>query len=288
MLITVATRKSPLARKQTELAVEWIVERLPRCEVTTLPLSTQVDERLSWSLEKRGSLGLFTKELEEALLEGTAEIAIHSAKDLPTTLPEGLSIAGYLPRGNPHDTMILRHDVNGEPRTIASASPRRRHQLMQRFPDASWTSIRGNVETRLNKIQAGAADASILASVGLERLSIASHQGLKFETLSIESMVPAPGQAAIAIECKTSDLPYYQGLFCEKTFEAVELERAFLRRIGGGCQTPVGAYYDQSALHIYHPTCGYQKRALDLPDHKNLDPFIDTLINELNLKNRDV
>ena len=287
MPTTLATRKSPLALKQAELAIAWIMERLPECEPVLLPLSTQVDERLNWSLEKRGGLGLFTKELEAALLAGKAELAVHSAKDLPTTLPEGLSIAGYLPRGDPRDMLVLRNEIGENPESIATGSPRRRQQLSQRFPLAKWTNIRGNVATRLNKIQGAEADASVLACVGLERLGINSHTGLTFETLPIESMVPAPGQAAIAIECKTADLPRYQGIFCEKTYFAVELERAFLRSLGSGCQTPVGAYYDHSALHIYHPVCGYQKRVLDLQDHENFDPLMVQLKNDLNLKNTD-
>lgn len=283
MPVTIATRKSPLARKQTELVVDWIMERSQGCETEILPLSTQVDERLNWSLEKRGGLGLFTKELENALLQGDAELAVHSAKDLPTTLPDGLCIAGYLPRGNPQDMLVLRKGAEADPKTIATSSPRRRNQLKQRFPDAEWTNIRGNVSTRLRKIQEGVADASILACAGLDRLNITCHEGLVFESLPVASMVPAPGQAAIAIECRAADLPKYQGLFCEQTRQAVELERAFLRGLGSGCQTPFGVYFAEGTLHLYHPKCGYLNQALELPADVNLAPLVDQLLNDLNL-----
>lgn len=280
----IATRKSPLARKQTQLVLDWFAAQKVAYQAEILPLSTQVDERLNLSLEQRGGLGLFTKELEEALLEERATLAVHSAKDLPTILPQGLCIAGYLPRGNPQDMLVTRKGLDAEPATIATSSPRRRDQLKERFPNTEWTSIRGNVATRLQKINEGSADASILACAGLERLGIESYEGLKFEKLSIEAMVPAPGQAAIAIECREADLPRFQGLFCEQTFQAVEFERAILRGLGSGCQTPVGAYYSEGTLHLYHPKCRYQNQALDLPNDGNFESLVSEILEQLDLK----
>jgi len=198
--IQIATRKSPLAIRQTDFVVDWLREKLPEETFEQLPLSTKIDERLNWSLEKRGGLGLFTKELEEALLDGRATLAVHSAKDLPTTLTDGLHIAGYLPRANPRDVLVKRLDCE-KPAVIASSSPRRRAQLSELYPEAEWTTIRGNVATRLRKIAEGEADASLLAAAGLERLEISGHEGLEFIELPIEQCVPAPGQAAIAIQC---------------------------------------------------------------------------------------
>ena len=149
----IATRKSPLALKQTELVRAYLAEKLPERSYESLELSTKVDERLNWSLEKRGGIGLFTKELEDALIERRAELAIHSAKDMPTTLPKELAIAGYLPRARVNDVLVHRKD-SPNPQTIASSSPRRRIQVGLLYPEAKWTTIRGNVDTRLRKIAA--------------------------------------------------------------------------------------------------------------------------------------
>ncbi|NCG08636.1 MAG: hydroxymethylbilane synthase [Verrucomicrobia bacterium] len=279
----IATRKSPLARKQTELVCECLRAHHSETVINVLPLSTKVDERLNWSLEKRGGLGLFTKELEAALLDGRADLAVHSAKDMPTAQPDGLSIAGYLPRATSEDVLIYREGSLPAPKTIATSSPRRRAQLQLRFPDTEWTTLRGNVATRLQKIQEGQADATVLAAAGLERLEITSWEGLCFEPLSIDAMVPAPGQAAIAVECRSEDLAQFKGIFCEHTGRAVELERAFLRGLGSGCQTPVGAYFEKDSFHVYHPTTGYRIFPLDLPNLGETQTVANGIISDLNL-----
>lgn len=280
--IQIATRKSPLALKQTELVLNWLKAKLPEENFAPLPLSTKVDERLNWSLEKRGGLGLFTKELEEALIDGRASLAVHSAKDLPTTLTDGLHIAGYLPRANAKDVLVKRETCD-IPTSIASSSPRRRAQMAELYPDATWTTIRGNVATRLRKIAAGEADASMLAAAGLERLDINGHEGLKFIQLPIEQCVPAPGQAAIAIQCREADLERYQNLFCQPTKLAVTLERTFLHQLGGGCQTPVGAHYDGKRLAIFHPKTGYQSFELMLTDSDAIIPAVDRILKNLKI-----
>jgi hydroxymethylbilane synthase len=287
MPLVIATRKSPLARIQTDLVCELLRARQTECDPEVLPLSTKIDERLSWSLEKRGGLGLFTKELEEALFDKRADLAVHSAKDLPTTLPDGLSIAGYLPRAAAHDVLVYREGKMPELKTIATSSPRRRQQLKTRFPEAQWVTIRGNVATRLKKIQSGEADATVLAAAGLQRLNITSHEGLSFEALPIDKMVPAPGQAAIAVECREAERTNYESLFCEPTRKAVELERTFLRELGSGCQTPVGAYYADRNFHLFHPQCGYKKIPMDLPNIDQAATVICEIIKELNLKEQD-
>lgn len=278
--IQIATRKSPLALKQTALVVDWLKAKLPEEGFAPLPLSTKIDERLNWSLEKRGGLGLFTKELEEALIDGRATLAVHSAKDLPTTLTDGLHIVGYLPRAKAHDVLVQRLACE-RPSTIASSSPRRRAQMNALYPDARWTTIRGNVATRLGKIAGGEADASMLAAAGLERLEINGHEGLEFIQLPIEQCVPAPGQAAIAIQCREADLEHYQDLFCEPTKLAVTLERSFLHQLGGGCQTPVGAHYDGKHFFIYHPNSGYRSFELELNDCESIIPALDKVLKSL-------
>ena len=214
--IMLATRKSPLALKQAEMTMSWLQVKLPEDSFELLGVSTKVDERLSWSLEKRGGIGLFTKELEEALLDKRAELAVHSAKDMPTSFQNDLSIAGYLPRAKANDVLVVRNGKQNELKSIASSSPRRRAQVGKIHSNANWTAIRGNVGTRLKKITEGDADASLIAAAGLERLGIDSYEGLEFIELSIDECVPAPGQAAIAIQCRSSDLEKYEHLFVRK------------------------------------------------------------------------
>lgn len=276
----IATRKSPLALKQTEMVRACLAEKLPEGSYENLELSTQVDERLNWSLEKRGGIGLFTKELEDALIEGRAELAVHSAKDMPTTLPEGLAIAGYLSRARVNDVLVHRKD-SPNPQTIASSSPRRRVQAGLLYPEAKWTTIRGNVGTRLRKIAAGECEASLLAAAGLDRLDIAAFDGLEFLELAVEQVVPAPGQAAIAVQCRTEDLAKYKDLFCTDTKLAVTLEKAFLKRLGSGCQIPVGAYYKEGLFRIYHPEVGHRTFEIMLTALDQVEPELELVMEQL-------
>jgi hydroxymethylbilane synthase len=251
-IINIATRGSALARAQAELVRLHVEASLPgtRCEVVVM--TTTGDRQTQWTLEEHGGKGLFTKELEEALLEGRADIAVHSAKDLPTELPEALSIAGYLPRADPRDVLVRRID-RPTPALIACGSPRRREQGIQLWPGAKWTELRGNVGTRLRKVAEGEADATILAAAGLARLGIAEYEGLVFEPISIEQMVPAAGQAAIAVECRSADLPQFTPLFDVNTALCVGIERAVLAALGGGCHSATAAHYDGHTLHIHLP-----------------------------------
>ena len=278
--IQIATRKSPLALKQTEMVQAWLQEALPEEQFEELRLSTKVDERLTWSLEKRGGIGLFTKELEDALLDGRASIAVHSAKDLPTQFQADLCIAGYMPRARANDVLVHLSGTPA-PKTIATSSPRRRAQVGISQEQAEWTTIRGNVATRMRKIVEGEAEATLLAAAGLDRLEISSHEGLEFVELPIDQVVPAPGQAAIAIQCREADLPRYEHLFCETTKRAVTLERTFLRRLGGGCQTPVGAHYAEGTFYIFHPEIGHTTFEFELESIEEIDAILDSIFSDL-------
>ena len=280
--IQIATRKSPLARKQTELVREWLKQYQPNLTTCALPISTKVDERLSWSLEKRGGIGLFTKELEAALLDKSADLAVHSAKDMPTAFSQSLSIAGYLPRIQANDLLVRRKNCL-KPKTIASGSPRRRAQINVLYPDCEFLNIRGNVATRLEKIASGEADATLLAAAGLQRLGIEQHENLEFSQLPIEQSVPAPGQAAIAIQCRSEDVESYQNCFCPETKLAVSLERAFLRRLGSGCQIPVGAHLSENIFHTFHPETGYRAFPLELNCFDKIEPALDEILALLKL-----
>ena len=149
--IRIATRKSPLALRQSELVAESIRERFG-VEVTLIPMTTVGDQRLDWSLPQQGGKGVFTKELERAILDGRADLAVHSAKDMPVENPDGLAISAFLEREDPRDVLVLRSDSKRVIK-LASGSPRRMSQLKTQFPSVEWCEIRGNVETRLKKLQ---------------------------------------------------------------------------------------------------------------------------------------
>lgn len=269
--ITLATRKSPLALAQSKMVAAKIRETIG-VEVELLKMVTTGDRQAAWSLEKEGGKGLFTKELEDALLSGRADIAVHSAKDLPGEQPEGLEIRGYLPRADPRDVLVVRAGIES-PRTIATSSPRRRLQLSMLYPDAEFTEIRGNVDTRLRKIaEEGVADATVLAAAGLQRLGIGDWPGLEMRVLGFETMVPAVGQAAIAIQSKVGVLSNLQKCFDSETARAVELERAFQSALEGGCQTALGVHLRADTLWFFHDQIGLRSR-----------PISDAEINETDL-----
>jgi hydroxymethylbilane synthase len=150
-ILRLVTRGSRLALFQSNLVKDLIQSVQSDLSVKLVEITTTGDRQRNWSLEKQGGTGLFTKELEQQLLERDADIAVHSSKDLPAKIVDGLEIAGYLPREEPNDVLILRKDVE-IPQSLATGSPRRREQLLERFPDVKWMEMRGNVETRLNKI----------------------------------------------------------------------------------------------------------------------------------------
>lgn len=261
--LVLATRKSPLALAQTEQVAAHLRASLG-VETELLKIVTTGDQRTEWSLEKQGGKGLFTKELEQALLRGDADVAVHSCKDLPGEMPEGLAVAGYLPREDPRDVLVVREGVE-TPGLIATSSPRRRLQLAMLFPDAEFTEIRGNVDTRLRKIgQDQVADATVLAAAGLRRLGIPGWQGVAFHALGFEHMVPAVGQAAIALQTRQADAARLAVVLDARTARAVTLERAFQRALGGGCQTAFAAHVTADTLWFYHHEIGL--RSLPLSD----------------------
>ena len=212
-------------------------------------------------MEEKGGKGLFTKELEDALLEERADLAVHSAKDLPSEMPKGLSIAGFLARETPEDVLVLKDGVD-LPALIATGSPRRRVQLRYLYPQAEFVEIRGKVDTRLDKIASGYADATVLAAAGLNRLGIASWEGVSFKKLSLDECVPAVGQAAVAIQCRDEDVSLYEAALHTNTGVAVRLERAFMERLGGLFQVAFSVNYTDELLRIYHKDCGHETRSI--------------------------
>jgi hydroxymethylbilane synthase len=253
--LVLATRKSPLALAQTEMVAAHLRNQLG-VETELLKIVTTGDKQTEWSLEKRGGKGLFTSELEAALLRGEADVAVHSTKDLPGDMPAGLAIGGYMPRADARDVLVLHEGVE-TPTTIATSSPRRRLQVKLMFPEVQFTEIRGNVDTRLRKIgELRVADASILAAAGLKRLGIDAWPQVEFAPFEFGQMVPAVGQAAIAIQCREDDAAKFAAIFDAPTMRAVTLERAFQTALGGGCHTAFAAHATQDTLYLYHENTG--------------------------------
>ncbi len=281
--LILATRKSPLALAQTELVAAHLRERLG-AEVDLLKIVTTGDQQIEWSLEEKGGKGLFTSELEHALERGDADFAIHSTKDLPGEMAAGLAIAGYLPRADTHDVLVLRAGV-AKPKTIATASPRRRMQIATLFPEAQFTEIRGNVDTRLRKIGTDhLADATILAAAGLNRLGIGNWAGVEFHALGFEQMVPAVGQGAIAIQCRAVDAEKFRAVFDAPTFNAVAIERAFQNALGGGCHTALGVHATTDTLYFFHENTGIRLFPLNAAAVAAPTAYAQRILKELGLE----
>lgn len=256
--VVLATRKSPLALVQAEAVAARLREKLG-VETELLKIVTTGDQQADWSLENKGGKGLFTTELEQALLRGEADVAVHSTKDLPGDMPTGLAMAGYPPREDARDVLVLRAGV-AAPKSIATGSPRRRLQIATLYPNAAFTEIRGNVDTRLRKIaEGGVADATLLAAAGLNRLRIGNWTGVEFHALGFEQMVPAVGQAAIGVQCRAAEVEAFAPAFDAHTARFVNLERAFQAALGGGCHTAFAAHATADALYFFHHEVGQRK-----------------------------
>jgi len=249
--LILATRKSPLALVQTNMVAAHLAQALST-ETELLKIVTTGDKQAEWSLEQKGGKGLFTSELEAALLNKQADVAVHSTKDLPGEMPAGLAIAGYMPRVDPRDVLVIRAGLTA-PAKIATGSPRRRLQIARQFPGVEFTEIRGNVDTRLKKIaEQNVADGTVLAAAGLKRLGIAGWPGLEFRPLAYSEMVPAVGQGAIAVQCRAADAARFASAFDAATAQSVALERAFQNALGGGCHTAFGAHVETGMLYFFH------------------------------------
>jgi len=242
----VCTRGSKLARAQTELVAGLLRAAHPGLEVETVVISTAGDKDQVSSLSSGEGVGWFTSALQEALLRGDADFAVHSYKDLPTKQPEGLVVAAVPAREDPRDALVSRGDVAladlRERAVVGTSSARREAQLRVVRPDVHIRPIRGNVDTRLAKLDAGDYDAIVLAFAGLKRLGLA---GRASYVLSFDEMLPAPAQGALALECRAPDSATRALLAAVDDPEsrtAVEAERAFLAALEAGCSVPAAAW----------------------------------------------
>lgn len=243
-LIRVGTRGSPLALAQTTEVVESLRTQAPRIKFSVVRIQTSGDTMDSGAAVE--SKSMFSKEIEEGLLNGEIDIAVHSMKDLTTELPDGLIFGAVPQRANAHDALISRQNKKFEQlpagARIGTSSPRRKAQLLAARGDFEIVDIRGNVDTRLRKLEKGDYDGIVLAAAGLNRLGLEERAT---EILPTKLMLPAVGQGALAVQSRQEDVEVNQllkGIDHDVSRRAVEAERAFARRLGADCRTPIAAY----------------------------------------------
>ncbi|MDY1017131.1 hydroxymethylbilane synthase [Pseudomonas coleopterorum] len=244
--IRIATRKSALALWQAEYVKARLEQAHPGLQVNLVPMVSRGDKLLDSPLSKIGGKGLFVKELETALLEGTADIAVHSMKDVPMDFPEGLGLYCICEREDPRDAFVSNAwgSLEALPpgSIVGTSSLRRQTQLLARRPDLQIRFLRGNVNTRLAKLDAGEYDAIILAAAGLIRLGF---ENRITTSISVEDSLPAGGQGAVGIECRTGDSEIHAllgPLHHRDTEFRVSAERALNKHLNGGCQVPIACY----------------------------------------------
>lgn len=246
--LTIGTRQSLLALWQSNYIAARLREQYPECEVVLKKIVTKGDRILDVPLAKIGGKGLFTKEIEQELIDGTVDLAVHSLKDMPTVLPEGLCLTAITSRANVGDAFVSNNynsfDELPQGAVLGTSSLRRKAQLLAARPDLQIVDLRGNVDTRLRKLDEGQMDAIILAAAGLERLGYGER--IK-EVIPAKVCLPAVGQGALAIESRDNDAEVREMLAFlndEATKQATDAERAFLGLLEGGCQVPIGVHAD--------------------------------------------
>ena len=257
-IITIGTRKSLLALWQSNYIKSCLEAQYPDCEVRLQKIVTKGDKILDVPLSKIGGKGLFTKEIETALLDGEVDLAVHSLKDMPTKLPDGLCLTAITERAVVGDAFVSnKYNTFAEMpagAVLGTSSLRRKAQLLAKRPDLDIRDLRGNVDTRLHKLDEGQYDAIILAAAGLTRLGYADR--IK-ETLPCDFCIPAVGQGALAIECRTDNKEVRSMLkFLNHpgTKNCTDAERAFLGLVEGGCQVPIGVHADVIENNKMHVT----------------------------------
>ncbi|WP_010631145.1 hydroxymethylbilane synthase [Sporolactobacillus vineae] len=253
--IRVGTRKSRLALVQSQLVVDSLSGKTNDFTFTLRHIVTKGDRIQDVALSRVGGKGLFVKEIERALLGGEIDFAVHSMKDMPAELPEGLEIASIPEREDPHDVLLSAKNRRLEElkpgAVIGTSSLRRAAQILSVRPDLTIRPLRGNVTTRISRLKSGDFDAIVLAAAGMKRLGIEENG----EALPYDFLLPAVGQGALAIECRSSDIglkALLDRINHEQTAVTVRAERAFLKRLNGSCQVPIAAYCERDAAGHLH------------------------------------
>jgi hydroxymethylbilane synthase len=244
VILRLGSRGSRLALRQAELAAEALRAVLPGVEIALVPITTAGDRDRSKPFGEIGERGVFVKEIEEALLAGRIDVAVHSAKDMTSTDTAGLAVAAYLAREDPRDALCGASALEPGMR-IGTASVRRKAQLLALDATLRIEPLRGNVDTRLRKRGERGLDAIVLAAAGLDRLGLSDEIGLRIEP---EVMLPEAGQGAVALQVRAGEEELVAGAGDAETRRRVEAERACVARIGGGCLAPIAAHHDGTEL----------------------------------------
>lgn len=247
MKLRMGTRRSALAMIQTELVRDAILEHFPEMEIELVPMSTEGDRNLERSLDSFGGKGVFTQDLERALLAGEIDLAVHSAKDMPMELPAGLALGAVLAREEPADVLVTRTGIPAAElpagSIIGTSSLRRELQIRRINPQVQIRLLRGNVPTRLDKLRAGEYDGILLAAAGLKRLGMMQPEGLFAEVLDKELFLPAPGQGVMGVEIRRGELAEVMAaIHAPEAAMALRAEREYLTILGGNCNAPCAAY----------------------------------------------
>jgi len=242
VLIRVGSRGSRLALTQAELASSHL--RAPGIEIALVPITTAGDKDRTKPFGEIGSRGVFVKELEEALLEHRIDVAVHSAKDMTSSDPDGLAVGAYLERDDPRDALCGATEIRAGMR-IGTASARRKAQLLAVEPTLSIEPLRGNIDTRLRKRGERGLDAVVLAACGLDRLGLGREIGRRFEP---DEMLPEAAQGALALQVRAGEAEVVARVDDSETRRRVEAERTCVAVVGGGCLAPVAAFHDGEAL----------------------------------------
>lgn len=276
MKIKIGTRKSKLALAQTEMFIAKLKSICNDIEIETVHISTKGDKVLDKSLASIGGKGVFISELESALLFGEIDLAVHSAKDLPLELAEGLEISAVLERGNYRDVLVTKNNSpikNISDFVVGTGSIRRRSFLHRLYPLVTVKDIRGNVDTRLRKLMNGEYDALILAAAGLERLGIYNSKEYTVTPFDYNEFLPSPCQGIIAVESRKNDerLKSYINLVNhQKTFYSFQLERAVPQILNADCGMPLGAYSeindDKITLYVSGEDCKILSKSADISE----------------------
>lgn len=241
----VGTRSSKLALWQTNHVLSLLKLEFPDCHFEIIEMSTKGDRILNQSLSAIGDKGLFTQELEIAMINGDIDFAVHSLKDMPTKLPDGLDMTAYMKREDPRDALLIKNgnsiDDLPENAIVGTSSLRRKAQILKVRPDLRVVDLRGNIQTRIEKFLTAEYDAAILAVVGLERMNLEQYISLR---LPVQQFVPAVGQGIIGIESRIDDeelLEMLNKINDTDSFLCAQAERSFMKALEGGCQIPIGA-----------------------------------------------
>ena len=286
-VIKIGTRKSALAMAQTHLVMEAIKKAHPEVEFEVVTITTKGDKILNQPLIAFGGKAVFVSEFEEAIAKGSIDIAVHSAKDMPMELLEGLEVVAVLERANPRDVLVRVKGDTSPLNVIGTSSLRRQLQIKNYYPEAECKNIRGNVGTRLDKLKAGEYDGIILAAAGLSRLGLLDSEEYSFEQFDCDKFIPAAGQAIIAIEGLKNDelMELVKSIDHKESAYRLETEREVLRLLEAGCHEPVAVYSevdgDEITLSVLYEQEGYVVRSSGREVVKNRFQLAKQVVEEI-------